>query len=287
MIPTDAEPDETCQTDRPWSDLRREISRYATAQEGLDHSLVVLALGESCWLVPVGSTYRLLVEPAAVERVRRELALYDQESVGWPPIWNQAVTAASGRFDLVTPLLWAGVVLAVFRAQLRHPEWTDVGSLDALAVWEQGEYWRAFTALFLHGNSAHLVSNLFSGVFVFAAVLSVLGRGRGWLLLGLSGVAGNLLNAAVRYPDEFHSLGASTAIFGAVGLLTGRAVRVTFRPGQPRRWRNFFLPLATGLTVLALYGAGGPEVDVMAHVTGFVAGIVLGIAAGGARALRP
>ncbi|MCF7687698.1 MAG: rhomboid family intramembrane serine protease [Cephaloticoccus sp.] len=269
-------------------DPRVEISSYATAQEGLDHSLVVLALGENCWLVPLGSTYRLLVEATAAERVRKELTLYDRESHGWPPIWNQPVVTVSGRFDLVTPLLWAGVVLAVYRGQLLNPQWTDAGSLDAVAVWRQGEFWRAFTALFLHGNSAHLVANLFSGVFVFAAVLSVMGRVRGWLLLGLAGMMGNLLNSAAHYPDEFHSLGASTAIFGAVGLLTGRALRATFRKDQPRRWRNFFLPLATGLTVLALYGAGGPEVDVMAHVTGFGSGVVLGIIFSGSRTLlRP
>lgn len=275
-------PDSTADASRPDEPLPDDLAEagvYRTTQEGFDHSLVVLALGHVCWLMPSASGYRLLVEPSAATRVRVELASYDRESAGWPPP-AASEAAAMARLDLVTPLLWALAVLTVFRGQSQHPEWTDAGALDTAAVFERGEVWRALTALFLHADEAHLVSNLLGGVFVFAAVLSIFGRARGWLLLGLAAVAGNLVVAAVHYPGPYRSLGASTAIFAALGLLTGRAVRLAARGRHPHRWRSFFVPSAAGLTILALYGAGAPPVDVLAHVTGFVAGAVLGFLAG-------
>jgi membrane associated rhomboid family serine protease len=184
------------------------------------------------------------------------------------------------RLDLVTPLLWALAVLAAFRGQSHHPEWTDTGALDTAALFGRGEWWRAFTPLFLHADAGHLASNLLAGVFVFAAVLSVLGRVRGWLLIGFGSVAGNLAVAAAHFPGPYRSLGASTAIFAALGLLTGHATRIAVNGRHPHRWRSFFVPLASGLAVLALYGAGAPSVDVFAHVTGFVVGTVLGFLAG-------
>lgn len=252
---------------------------YGSAEAGFDHSLVVLALGQVCWLLPSPAGYRLLVKPSVAARAQAELASYDRESAGWPPRVAPDVPALP-RLELVTPLLWALVVMAVFRGQLHHPGWTEAGALDSAAVFERGEWWRAGTALFLHANREHLVSNLLAGVFAFATELSLFGRAHGWLLLGVAAVSGNLAVAAMHYPGPYVSLGASTAIFAALGLLTGRAVRIAIRAQHPHRGRLFFVPLAAGLTVLALYGTGSPQVDVLAHVAGFTAGAVLGFMAG-------
>ena len=264
--------------DGPQPDNLAEAGVYRTTKEGFEHSLVVLARGHVCWLMPGVAGYRLLVESTAVERLRAELARYDQESVDWPPP-VAAETPGGARLELVTPFAWALAVLGVFRGQWRHPEWADAGALEPAAIFGRGEWWRALTALFLHADESHLVTNLFAGVFVFATVLSLFGRARGWLLLALGGVAGNLAVAALRYPGPYRSLGASTAIFAALGLLTGRAVRRVARSGRPHRWRSFLGPAGSGLAVLALYGAGVPPIDALAHATGFVAGAVLGFAA--------
>lgn len=256
-----------------------EAGVYADSNTGFDHGLVVLAIGEAFWLEPVGDHYRLLVEAKALVRVKEQLACFDRESIHWPP---PRLPEEPGRreLELFTPLLWCAAVLASFWAQGQWRSWTEFGLLDASAVFQRGEIWRLATALFLHGDVGHLVSNAISGIFIFAAVLTTIGRGRGWALLSLSAIMGNLAAAAVHHSDEYRSLGASTAIFAAVGLLTGRALRVVLRVNHPHRWRTLFGPLAAGLTVLALYGAGGQQVDVMAHVTGFAAGLVLGFVAG-------
>ena len=189
--------------------------------------------------------------------------------------------------ELLTPLLWGAAVFASFLAQVEWRGWTEFGLLDASAVFQHGEVWRLATALFLHGDIGHLVSNAISGIFIFAAVLTTMGRGRGWVLLSIAAILGNLVAAAAHQDDGYRSLGASTAIFAAVGLLTGRALREVLRIDHPFRWRTLFAPLAAGLTVLALYGAGGQEVDVVAHLTGFAAGLTLGLVAGGPYKTKP
>src|SRR5262249_36491518 len=86
-----------------------------------------------------------------------------------------------------------------------------------------GEWWRAVTALTLHANAAHLLGNVSVGLVVTTAVCRLVGPGLGSALVLATGVAGNLLAAVVRRTAS-SSVGASTALFGAVGILSGRAV---------------------------------------------------------------
>lgn len=257
-----------------------EAAVYPDPWAGFEHALVVLAIGEPYCLVPSAVGYRLLVEPEALEAVREQLACYDRESAGWPPA-PVAEPAPARRADYFTPLLWAFAVLAVFWCQQHWPGRLEAaGDLDARALFNRGEWWRPFTALFLHANVGHLVSNLLSGYFAIVAVVTTLGRRRGWLLLALASVAGDVAAAAINYPGPYQSLGASTGIFAGLGLLTGRAVRALRRPGRAHPWRAVIAPLAAGFTLLGMLGAGGLHTDVGAHATGFGAGLVLGFVAG-------
>ena len=58
---------------------------YPTHADGLTHSLVVLAIGETCWLIEADDGHHLRVEPSALAAVRQQLAYFDRESIGWPP----------------------------------------------------------------------------------------------------------------------------------------------------------------------------------------------------------
>jgi membrane associated rhomboid family serine protease len=254
-----------------------EAGIYAQGDDGFAHGLVVLAMGRECWLVPAPEGHRLLVEPAVLAQAREQLARYDRESAHWPP--RPIATPPTHSVDFFTPALWAAGVLVVFALQGARPDWTTQGALDAAAIFERGEWWRAGTALFLHADAGHAVSNAVGGLLVFTAVLQTLGRVRGWLLIGAAGLAGNFAVAAVNYPAAYRSLGASTAIFAGVGLLTGRALRVVARARHPHRWSGMFVALASGFVVLALYGAGGVQVDLGAHLMGFLAGLALGFVA--------
>ncbi len=139
-----------------------------------------------------------------------------------------------------------------------------------------GEPYRAVTALTLHADLGHLLANLLSGTLLATAVARALGPGLGALGLVAAGTGGNLLAALLR-PEQQASIGASTAVFGAVGLLAGLAWDRRHRAGWAGQ--GLWLPLAAGLGLLALLGSN-PDTDVLAHALGFVAGIPLGLAAG-------
>jgi membrane associated rhomboid family serine protease len=232
-------------------------------------------MGRPYWLMPSPEGYRLLVEPEALTQAREQLARFDRESVGWPPA--PVADAATHATDVITPLLWALVILAVFHIQEERPEIARSGELDADAIFAHGEWWRVGTALFLHADTGHVVSNLAGGILVFIAVLKTFGTLRGWTLVAISSLIGNLAIAALHYPKPYRSLGASTALFAGVGLLTGRALGIQLRAEHPHRRRAMFVAVASGGIVLALYGSGGAEIDMGAHVSGFLAGVALGL----------
>src|SRR5688572_17325885 len=218
-----------------------EVGRYASANDAAERGLVVLAAGYPYWLAHSPEGCRLLIEREAVDASRYHLAAYEREKTGWPPPpitdpWRP------GKTDLITPLLWAVCILTLFNYSVARPAWVDHGALNSVAMFDRGEWWRALTALFLHADAAHVVSNALSGLLVFSAVGSTLGRLRGWLLLFIASVFGNVAVAAANYPGPYSSIGASTAIFAGVGLLTGRAIRVAWRSDHPHRWRAMFGP---------------------------------------------
>jgi rhomboid protease GluP len=259
-----------------------EAGVYPTAAAGFEHGLVVLAMGCPYWLLRSDEGYRLLVEPSVLDDVRMELACFDRESVGWPP--KPQARGEVSRFELATPVLWAVAVALVYCAQGRWPDrLEEAGALDTQAVFDRGEWWRLGTALFLHADLGHLISNVLSGIFAFSAVFATIGRRRGWLLLALASATGNLAIAALNYPGPYLSLGASTAIFAALGLLAGRAMRTIGQDGSRRSWRAVLAPLAAGVVLLGLFGAGGIHIDVGAHATGFAAGLAWGFCAGVSR----
>jgi rhomboid protease GluP len=262
------------------------VGRYATALEGFDHGLVALAVGHPYWLIPAGGRYELLVEAADPDEVRRQLELFDRESAGWPPPAPEA--GRPRRLDFAAPLVWALVVMGVYWCQSTWPDrLEDAGALDAQAVVVRHEWWRALTALFLHADTGHLVSNLVSGIFAFAVVLAVFGRWRGGCLILLAAASGNLAMAALNFPGPYRSLGASTAIFAGLGLLSGQAVRASFGGWTQPNWKAVLVPLGAALTLLGLYGVGGLQVDVGAHTMGLLAGLLWGFGAGKRRAPPP
>jgi len=136
-----------------------------------------------------------------------------------------------------------------------------------------GEWYRCATALLLHADSIHLVGNMV-GLTIFAtAVCSITGWGMGWLLILASGISGNLINAYV-YGYGHSSIGASTAVFGALGLLSSyQFLKKIQAPGS--RFQ-LLLPLGAGLALLAFTGSSS-HTDIMAHLFGFFSGVFMGL----------
>ena len=92
------------------------------------------------------------------------------------------------------------------------------------------------------------------------------------------GTLGNALNVLIQ-PGRHLAIGASTAVFAALGLLVAFTWRRGFWKDTP--WRTRIAPVTAGIGLLAFTGTGsgveGDNVDVLAHLTGFGAGFGLGV----------
>jgi rhomboid protease GluP len=136
-----------------------------------------------------------------------------------------------------------------------------------------GELYRTVTSLMLHAGYPHLAGNM-AGIAIFGtAVCNITGAGVGWLMILLTGILGNLADAAL-FQYGHISIGASTAVFGAVGILAAyQLYRKITIPGQKMK---AWLPIAGGLALLAFLGTG-EQSDLVAHLFGFIAGVCLGL----------
>jgi membrane associated rhomboid family serine protease len=215
------------------------------------------------------------------DKAAREIGLFLDENPGRPQDPHPPRDLPGPRrSDAPTWAAMTGLIL--FFAFVSRPwpglglypqHWLDLGQVRALLLLE-GQWWRAATALTLHADAAHVAANAVVGG-VFAGLLCrELGSGLGWFLILASGVLGNVGNALIQSP-EHGSIGFSTAVFGAAGILSGLRAA-----GRGLDFRGFAVPVAAGLGLLAMLGTAGENTDLGAHLLGFAAGLALGLAAG-------
>jgi rhomboid protease GluP len=221
----------------------------------------------------------LYVEAESAEAALAELAVYEEENRSFRPRTPLPPAMEGAGPSTVAAL---GVLVAFWLLDVERAfglAWRAQGIADASAL-RAGEVWRAFTALTLHDGLLHLASNLvWLGFFGFLVALGH-GPGLAWLAILVAGAVGNAGNALIQDPTHL-SLGASTAVFGAIGLLGGSEWRRRFLLRQ-RRWL-LWAPIVVALWLLGWFGIPDPEggrvlerVDVLAHLLGLVAGLGLG-----------
>jgi rhomboid protease GluP len=241
-------------------------------------ALVLDARKIPCRIESGGLGWQLLVPEEYLAAARHELRLFEEENRGWPPA--EPLSRPSSANTLVT--LSVLLLLATFHNITRldfslfghnPPDWTELGKASAGRIMD-GEWWRLVTALTLHADWLHLVSNLAIGGVFIVWLCRDIGSGLAWCLLLGSGIIGNLANAFVQ-PSWHSSVGASTALFGAVGILAALSV-VRRRSSRRKRW---LLPAAAALALLAILGTEGKNTDLGAHLFGFVSGVGFGLAA--------
>jgi len=234
--------------------------------------LVLLAQGLSPSLGQSPDGVVLRVPQAEVNRALASLSAYERENPHKPAERVEPMACGS----MLTGVA-AGLMLLLFFfimvQWLPALSWFARGSADAERIL-QGELWRTVTALTLHGDVAHALSNAIAAAVFLSAVSSIMGAGLAGVLVLLAGAGGNLANAFLRGSPHV-AVGASTAVFGAVGLLASLAVTRRRRGALSRR--RAWLPGAAALALLGMLGSGGGRVDIWAHLLGLLVGAVLGI----------
>jgi membrane associated rhomboid family serine protease len=155
----------------------------------------------------------------------------------------------------------------------------DIAASSSKGLLERHEWWRPFTALFLHADVPHLLGNLLSGMFFGTMVARTIGPWRGWALILACGTAGNLITSLITWPESFVSIGASTAVFGALGILSGSGFIAMLRQRARLPWARIAAPVLAGVVLLGWLGGGreGGNTDVLGHVFGFASGLAAGV----------
>jgi len=244
--------------------LEHEVAELALVLRAMDIEHEVRALD---------GAFVLLVAPSDARRAAEELRRFRAEN---PPqakaVDEEPESLASG---VDGALGWALLLVATYLLAARGAwgfDWEARGVADAAAM-RTGDWWRAVTALTLHADLAHLAGNVLFGALFLAALCHFTGTGVAALLCVLSGALGNVLNALLQGAAH-RSLGASTAVFGALGALAALQWRhrVRMRQRRVRRWT----PLVMAAFLLGYLGTEGVRTDLVAHVTGMLAGLGLG-----------
>ena len=148
-------------------------------------------------------------------------------------------------------------------------EWRS--GLD-LSAERSGEYWRLLTAVFVHADVAHLLSNLYM-LFIFSFfVYGYFGFLVFPVISLLTAVAVNFV-AVMSYPPEMHLLGAS----GLVYILGGFWLTLYFFIQRQYSVLNRLLRVS-GIALMVFFPSTFiPSTSYRAHGIGFLAGIIFGV----------
>ncbi|MDX5347787.1 MAG: rhomboid family intramembrane serine protease [Hymenobacteraceae bacterium] len=144
-------------------------------------------------------------------------------------------------------------------------EWGGVRRSEVL----QGEWWRLFTAMFVHAGVMHLMLNIVGLGLISIFIEPVLGRIRMMILYLMAGIFASI--ASIWWHSNMISVGASGAIFGlfgaALGLLFTKAV-----PTEEKGAILFFVGLYVVISlVMGLVG----NIDNASHIGGLISGFAL------------
>lgn len=150
-----------------------------------------------------------------------------------------------------------------------------LGAMNNLVVASRDQFWRLFTAQFLHIGWLHLASNAVMIYYLGQCLEPLIGP---WRFLGiylLSGIGGNLFSFALGN-DYSLAAGASTALFGLLGAVIALYVRNNNMP--------FIEQLGKMAIALAVINLGLDlfikDIDILGHIGGLITGFFLCILIG-------
>jgi membrane associated rhomboid family serine protease len=229
-------------------------------QEGIPHDL--RSLDDAHWAL-------VLLADDDAPRAEAALTAFERENPAQRPAPRVEPDSAEGVAAGVIFLL-ALLAFQIWTGPESENAWFARGSADAAAIL-RGEWWRVVTALTLHADAGHAAGNALLGGFLLSLLARRLGSGvASWTLL-IAGVLGTAAAAGLMR-SHFVSVGASTAVFGALAALAA------LQAADPQSRRRAWIPLGGGLALLGFLGSS-KHADFAGHLCGFGAGVVLGLLA--------
>ncbi|MDH4072219.1 MAG: rhomboid family intramembrane serine protease [Gammaproteobacteria bacterium] len=235
-------------------------------------ALTLQARGIPYAIPEAGGGTLLLVPAEFAERAKHELWLFETENrratvAPVAPAYQESAWGVAGYVVTIS------IVAILAAAAMFNRDWLAAGRIDGALV-RQGEWWRTITALTLHSGLPHFLGNLGFGALFGVMAGRVIGPGVTWLAVLIAASVGNFVNTLLLDPSH-RAVGASTAVFAALGLVAGFAWRARLYAGD--RWAYRTGPIVGGIALLAFTGTGGENTDIGAHLAGFVFGLIAGV----------
>lgn len=244
--------------------------------------LVIRSQEIACRIALKNGCFCIHVPESHADVARHAVEAYLAEN---PPL-PAADRGSGGRFPAAS-LNLSGVAVALMMMAVYAAMTTSGDPMAYVAAFgakarmiTAGEGYRCVTALLLHADAAHLAGNMAGLIFLGGVVCAMTGAGVGWLMILICGAAGNAITAVAHThgtnPASDHlSIGASTAVFAALGILSAMRSIDGIRSGKG--WRQVVLCLGAGAALLGLMGTSARS-DIGAHLFGYLAGVGLGSA---------
>jgi membrane associated rhomboid family serine protease len=256
-----------------------DVFRSARRRACDERAFVLTAVGIENEIELDDDAYAVRVDATVRAHALHHLWQYEQERrVVRPTEPVQELQPKAWLGALLYALMLLFVPLAVANGWF-HTDPYGIGVMDPARI-RAGEWWRAWTALTLHWDVAHLVGNLGAGALLGFSAAQIWGNARAWALIILAAALANLAEAYGGGPSRYVSAGASTAVFAALGLIAAYTWRTRRQFAHNAMKR--LVPLVAGIAVLALFGAGeaqeqgSDKTNVLSHALGFVMGALAG-----------
>lgn len=235
-------------------------------------SLVLSSAGIGNRVIRENNRYRIDVPESRVDAAINAVRRYQAEN---PAIEEDAPVSPQTHL----PNNFSGIAVAVGLLIVHLSVMSSIAPEDYISVFGanarrilHGEAYRSATALVLHADAAHLAGNMVAIALFGSVVCAMTGTGVGWLMALACGIIGNLVNA-VAHETGHISIGASTAVFGLVGIVC--AIRAVNAMRSGRGWKAVLVAFGAGVALLAFLGAGARS-DLGAHLFGFFSGLLMG-----------
>lgn len=166
-----------------------------------------------------------------------------------------------------------GLTILVFIAQVLTERILGIDVPAALGVKSneailQGQFWRLFTPMLLHGSLLHLGFNMYALYALGPTLESYYGHARFLALYVLAGFAGNVTSFIF---SPANSLGSSTAIFGLIGAYG--VFLYQNRELLGGRGRRGLINIIT-IAVINLVIGMTPGIDNWGHIGGLIGGVL-------------
>lgn len=245
------------------------LGTYQTAREAHEAGLSILAAGKHYWVHFSEGRYLLVVRSAHEAELRKEVEIASFLNRYWPPRALELPVKSVSKLPTAATI---AIVVLFFWLQNRNPHIKELGLNSGDAVLNQGEWWRIVTATMLHADLGHLAGNIL-GLSLFGYLAArYFGNGLSWVMVIVAAACSNLTSVLLNDAATYRSLGASTAVFSALGLLAGFPIGAYLRSRTPIQQRDWLIPFFGGCILFAWMGGGEFPTDVGAHLWSFAYG---------------